>query len=74
MQSLSDDEQKGILGEVPSAQLEATTEYVKDVPGIKRELHQVNATVNDINERLMVIEHVVHGHEADITSLQQKVA
>ena len=47
MQSLDDDELKAIL------------EYVKEVPDLQQKLHQVRATVNDISDRLHVIEHVV---------------
>ena len=67
MQSLNDDERKEVLGEVLADGLKAIAEYVKDVPAIKEELHQVHATVSEINERLSVMEHVVRGHEADIS-------
>jgi DNA repair ATPase RecN len=71
MQSLDDDERKKVLGEVLADELKAIAEYVKDMPAIKEELHQVHATVNEVNERLSVIEHVVRGHEADIKSLKR---
>jgi hypothetical protein len=59
MQSLNDGERIEVLGEVLVDELKAITEYVKDVPLMRQELHQVHATVNEINERLTVIEHVV---------------
>jgi hypothetical protein len=74
MQSLNDDERKDVLGEVLADELKVITEYVKDVPLVRQELHQVHATVNEINERLTVIEHVVREHESDIKQLKRKVA
>jgi len=74
MQALNDDERKEVLGEVLADELKAIAEYVKDMPVIREELHQVHATVNEINERLSVMEHVVREHEADIKSLKRKAA
>lgn len=72
MQNLSDEEEKQVLGEVLKDKLDAILEYVKDVPTIKQEVHQVRATTNEINDRLTVIEHVVEGHETDIKKLKAK--
>ena len=74
MQSLSDDERKAVLGEVLSDELKTILEYVKEVPAMQQELHQVHAAVNDMSDRLNVIEHVVRDHEAAIMSLKHKVA
>lgn len=74
MQNLNDDERKEVLGEVLADELKAIKEYVQDVPLVKQELHQVKATVDDISDRLSVIEHVVKDHETEIKSLKRKVA
>lgn len=74
MQSLNDDEQQAVLGEVLSSQLQAIMEYVREIPDIKRELHQVHAVADDTRDRVAVIEQVVRGHEADIARLKQKSA
>jgi hypothetical protein len=52
MQSLNDDERGAVLGELLMDELEAIHEYVKDVPSVQDEVHQVHATVNEINDRL----------------------
>ena len=62
MQSLNDDERKAVLGEVLADELKAISEYVKDVPAMQQELHQVHAAVDDISDRLKVIEYVVREH------------
>lgn len=72
MQLLNDDERKQVLGEVLADELRAISGYVKDVPAMQRELHQVNATVNDISDRLNVIEHVLKEHETDIRGLKRQ--
>lgn len=74
MQSLDDEERKAVLGEVLADELKAIKEYVQDVPGIKQELHQVKATVDEISDRLSVIEHVVKDHESELTQLKRKPA
>lgn len=74
MQSLDDDERKEVLGEVLADELKAITEYVKDVPLLRQELHQVHATVNEINDRLTIIEHAVKEHESGLKRLRRKVA
>ncbi len=61
-------------GEVLQDELKAITEYVKDAPTIRHELHQVHATVNDINDRLIIIEHVVKDHEIVLKKLKRTVA
>ena len=53
-------------------ELKAVHEYVKDIPIMKQEIHQVKATVNEVNDRLSIIENVVKEHESDIRKLKQK--
>lgn len=74
MQSLNDNERKEVLGEVLADELKAILEYVKDVPAMQNEVHQVHAIVNDINDRLSVLEHVVKEHESDIKQLRHRAA
>lgn len=74
MQSPNDDERKEALGEVLADELKAILEYVKDVPAMQNELHQVHATVNDISDRLSVLEHVVKDHESEIKQLRPRAA
>ena len=74
MQSLNDDERKEVLGEVLADELKAIGEYVKDIPKVKEEVHQVHATVDDINDRLGVLGHVLKEHEQDIRQLKHKAA
>jgi len=74
MQSLNDDERKEVLGEVLADELKVIREYVQDVPAVKQELHQVKATVEDISDRLTVIEYVVKDHESELRLLKRKVA
>lgn len=63
MQSLNEDEQRQVLGEVLADQLQAILEYVKDIPLIKRELHEVK-------ERLTEVERIVRIHEVDIRQIR----
>ncbi|HUA13412.1 MAG TPA: hypothetical protein VL989_02850 [Candidatus Sulfotelmatobacter sp.] len=74
MQDLTDDERRDVLGEVLADELKAIGEYVKDVPKIQEELHQVHAAVDDMSGRLTVFEHVLKEHEQEIQTLKQKVA
>lgn len=63
MQSLNEDERRQVLGEVLADQLQAILEYVKDIPLIKRELHEVK-------ERLTEVERIVRIHEVDIRQIR----
>lgn len=74
MQSLNDDERKDVLGEVLADELKAIREYVEDVPKVKEEVHQVHAKVDDIDDRLKVIEAVVKHQETDIRKLKKQAA
>lgn len=74
MQSLNDDERKEVLGEVLADELKSILEYVKEMPVMQNELHQVHATVNDISDRLSVLEHVVKEHESEIKQLRRSAA
>ncbi len=64
MQSLSDDERKGILGEVLFDELKAIREYVSEIPAIKRKL-------NEVDERLIEVERIVRTHEVDNRQIRQ---
>jgi len=46
-------------GEILADELKAIGEYIKDVPKIQEEVHQVYATIDDMNDRLKVFEHVL---------------
>jgi ubiquinone biosynthesis protein UbiJ len=74
MKSLNDEERKEVLGEVLADELKVIGKYVKDIPKVKEEVHQVHAAVDDINERLIVLEHVMKSHEVDIRYLKHKTA
>lgn len=64
MQSLSDDERQGILGEVLFDELKAIREYVSEIPAIKQDLREVK-------ERLSEVERIVKIHEVDIRQIRQ---
>jgi hypothetical protein len=55
-------------------ELKVIREYVEDVPKTTADVHQVKVTVNEINDRLGVIETVVRDHEREIRHLKQKAA
>ncbi len=69
MQSLNDDERKQVLTEVLADELKVITEYVKEIPTIKRQLNHVHDKVNTIIDRLNIIETVARSHEASIKLL-----
>lgn len=48
--------------------------YVKDLPSIQQEVHQVHATVNDMRDRLDIIEYVVRDHERETKSIKSEAA
>ena len=50
MQSLSDDEEKAILGEVLADQLKAIFEYVQDIPLIKRDIAIVKEDIRELKD------------------------
>jgi peptidoglycan hydrolase CwlO-like protein len=74
MQDLSDDERRQVLGEVLHDELKVINEYVKDVPKIQEEVHQVHSKVDDMNDQLKVFKHVLKEHEEDIRKLKRTVA
>jgi hypothetical protein len=59
MKSLSDDERRGILGEVLHDELQAILEYVKDMPVLRQELHQVQADVAELKQDMKVVKAAV---------------
>jgi peptidoglycan hydrolase CwlO-like protein len=74
MQDTTDDERKDILGEVLADELKAISEYVKDVPKIQEEVHQIHAKVDDMNDQIKVFKHVLKEHEEELSSLKHKIA
>jgi hypothetical protein len=69
MHHLSDDDRKLVLGEVLADQLDLILEYVKEIPTMKKELQEMHTKVDEIDTRLIVIEHVVKEHEKDIKQI-----
>lgn len=74
MQDLTDDERKGILGEVLMDEFKVIREYLQDIPDMKQQLNNVHALSQDTNDRLKVVESVVREHETEIKSLKHKIA
>lgn len=74
MHEMDDKTRKEVLGEVLMDELKAIREYVEDVPKIKMQVHQTNTTVNEMNERLIVMESVIREHEGEIRRLKRKSA
>ena len=66
MQSLSDSEQREVLGEVLADQLQAILEYVQEIPFIKQE-------ISDIKDRLTSVEQIVKRHEVDIRQIRHQL-
>jgi hypothetical protein len=50
MQDTTNNERKDVLGEVLADELRAISKYVKDVPKIQEEVHQIHAKVDDMND------------------------
>ncbi len=71
MQSLNEDEQRQVLGEVLADQLKVILEYVQEIPGIKQKLYEVDDRLINVENRLIVIEYIVKVHEADIKYLRR---
>lgn len=74
MQSLSDDERKGVLGEVLFDELKAIREYVQDIPLIKQKLQEVDERLINVEDRLLVVQAVVKSHVTEIKQLRQQLA
>lgn len=74
MQSLSGDERREVLGAILADELQAIREYVQDVPVIKQQLHNLTATVNDMHDKLSVLEHVAKDHEVELRQLKRRGA
>ncbi|HVV26291.1 MAG TPA: hypothetical protein VHC21_04675 [Candidatus Saccharimonadales bacterium] len=70
MQSLSDDEQRQILGEVLSDQLRAILEYVQEIPDVKRRLGGLETNVGRMDNRLKVVEAVVKDQSVELKSIK----
>ncbi len=74
MQSLNDDEQKAVLSEVMSSQLQAILEYVKEIPAIKQELREVREIAETTRGDASVIKKVVVAHKSDLTKVKRRLA
>ena len=74
MQSLNDDEQRQVLGEVLADQLQAILEYVQEIPDIKYRLQNVEEKVTRIDNRLIIVERIARDHEADLKMIKQQLA
>lgn len=70
MQSLGNDEQRKVLGEVLSDQLQAILEYVQEIPSIKTRLSGLEQKVGRVDSRLTVVEGLVRAHEADLKGIK----
>ena len=74
MHDIDDETRRAVLGEALMDELKVIREYVQDVPAIKADVHQVKATVEEINDRLGVIATVVREHEREIRGLKRTEA
>ncbi len=74
MRSLNDDERKEVLGELLADELKTILGYVKDIPALHEEVLQLYATVNDISNRLNILEHVAKEHEPETKQTQSDIA
>lgn len=81
MQSLSDDERKEVLGEVLHGELQAILEYVKEIPGIQRDLRHVQVDVAELKQDMQVVKAAItdlskqgNDHERRLTQLEARVA
>ena len=72
MQDLSDDERREVLGEVLHDELKVIGEYVKDVPKIQDEVHQLHTKVDGISNKLKVFKHIFKEHEEELRQLKPK--
>ena len=77
MQSLNDDERKKILGEVLADELKAITEYVKDVPSLKRDIQEIKQSVHNLESDMKIVKaavtdisHEQREHDRRITHLE----
>lgn len=77
MQSLNDDERKGVLGVVLADELKAILEYVKDVPVIMRKVFKLDEDVSELQSDMKVVKTAVtdmsrqiSDHEIRITRLE----
>lgn len=77
MQSLSDDERKAVLGEALADELKVITEYVKDVPLIKKKVENLESDMQEVKSDIKIIKAAVtdlskqvNNHERHITRLE----
>ncbi|MCE7936481.1 hypothetical protein DYH10_01645 [Candidatus Saccharibacteria bacterium CPR2] len=65
---------KLVLGEAIMDELKAIQGCVKDVPSIRSDLNQVHIKVDQVNNRLQVLEKVVRDQELDIKHLKINIS
>lgn len=70
---MDDETRKLVLGEALMDELKAIREYVEDVPVIKQQINKVSNDLDEIKDKLVVVNAVVRDHESDIKHLKQKV-
>ena len=73
MQSLSDGEAKGVLGEVLSDQLAAILEYVKDIPHIKRRVDTLEEDMREVKSDIKVIKAALTDTNRDLKSHDKRI-
>ncbi|MBX6333937.1 hypothetical protein IRY61_01185 [Candidatus Saccharibacteria bacterium] len=74
MHDIDDETRKEVLGEILMDELKAIREYVEDVPKMNQKVHQISATLDEVNERMAVLEAVVREHDAELRKLKHKTA
>jgi hypothetical protein len=74
MQSLNEDEQRKVLGEVLADQLKAILEYVQEIPDVKRRLGNLETKVDKVDGRVIVVEAIVREHETELKSIKRQLA
>ena len=77
MQSLNDEERKDVLGEVLSDELKTILEYVKDLPVLKLDVHEIKNDASELKSDMKVVKTAVTDmsrqlvdHERRITRLE----
>jgi 2-phospho-L-lactate guanylyltransferase (CobY/MobA/RfbA family) len=74
MHDMDDETRREVLGEALMDELKAIREYVQDVPTIKADVRQVKLTVDEIKDRLGILESVVREHDRELRELKPKAA
>ena len=74
MHDLTDDERRDVLGELLLDEFKVIRKRLDDLPAIAQELHLVHGVVDDISDKILVIEAVVREHEKDLRKLKRRAA